>query len=180
VLALPFLGRLAHGLGAQRLIWIGGLGIVPAALPWVLSDHFGVLLAAQLVAGVFWAGYELATFLLVFEHIPDDERTSVLTLFNFANAATIAAGSLVGGALLATLGANREAYVAIFALSTGLRALTPLLLARLGVPARVPVPLPAEAVIARTIAVRPSLGSIDRPILPTVPHAEPEREPRPA
>lgn len=162
VVALPLWGRLGHRIGGQRLLWIGAVGIVPTALPWVFTEHFGVLLAAQVGAGVAWAAYELGTFLALFERLPDGERTSLLSIYNFANAAAIATGSIVGGAVLLHLGRTSEVYTFLFAATVVLRLVALAILPR--TPAPTPVPS-AEPIGARTIAVRPSLGAIERPIL---------------
>lgn len=175
ILMLPALGAVARRFGPRRLLWIGGLGIVPLSSLWLVSDHYGYLLGVQCVAGTMWAAYELATFLLVFETIPEEERTSVLTAFNLANAVAMVAGSLVGGWVLHALGESHTAYMAIFAGSSALRLVTVAFLRRVPTPILRPVP-----VALRTVAVRPSAGSIDRPILPSLPHdagGEPEESP---
>jgi MFS family permease len=171
---LPAAGRLAHRLGARRLLWIGGAGIVPLAVLWNLSTSFPYLMAVQILAGVAWGCYELATFLLLFEAIPDAERTSVLTTFNLVNAAAVACGSLLGGWLLSELGGDRSAYLVLFAVSSAARALTLPMLTRVADAPRV-----SEWIAFRSLAVRPSAGSIDRPILSTIPQAEPVVEAAP-
>ncbi len=161
---LPALGRLAQRFGADRLLWIGGIGIIPLAGVWVLSHSFWFLLAMQLIAGCAWAAYELATFLLVFETIPERERTSVLTAFNFANALAVVGGSLAGGALLAALGAGDQAYGVVFVVSSAARALSLVLLVRLA-----PIPVKVVPIAIRVLALRPSIGGVDRPIVTSLP-----------
>lgn len=162
VVALPLWGKLGHRIGGQRLLWIGAVGIAPTALPWVFTENVGILLAAQVGAGVVWAAFELGTFLALFERLPDGERTSLLALYNLANAAAIATGSIVGGAILLRFGRTNEVYTFLFAATVVLR------LGALAILPRTPAPTPvpsAEPIGARTIAVRPSLGAIERPIL---------------
>ncbi len=130
VVTLPAFGSLAHRFGATWLLWLGGLGIVPMAACWVVSDWLPWLLAVQVTSGTVWAAYELATALLFFETIPEQERTSVLTAFNLANAFAIAVGSLIGGTLLTAGGDGRAAYLTLFLASSGARLLTVILLAR--------------------------------------------------
>ncbi len=62
--------------------------------------------------------------LLFFETIEPDERTSVMTTFNLANALATAAGALLGGGLLAVCGKTQQIYLLLFALSSAARALT--------------------------------------------------------
>lgn len=163
--ALPSLGRLARRIGARQLLWIGGLGIVPVAGFWLISINFAFLVVVQVAAGLAWAAYELAMFLLFFEAIPEKERTSVLTIYNVGNAVATAVGALLGGSVLWTVGKQPETYLAIFGLSSVARLVALALLWRVPpVDARATV-LPAR----RILSLRPSVGSVDRPILASLP-----------
>ncbi len=166
MLALPLIGRIAQRVGPGRVLWIGGLGIIPLAAMWLVPAGpymFEYLIFAQLLSGTLWACYEMGTFLLLFETIPAAERTSMLTLFNCANAAAIVTGAAVGGWLLSTFGTDHSAYMLVFLISSAARLLTVGLLTRISPPRVAPVPVPV-----RTIAVRPSAGSIAPPLLPGI------------
>lgn len=128
--ALPLHARIAERRGIRALLWIGGLGLAPSIGVWMLTDDFLLLLLAQLFSGFVWSAYELSTFLLFFEAIRPEERTSVLTKYHLANAIAITAGSLMGGALLAWAGGTAAAFVLLFAFSTILRLGTLALLGR--------------------------------------------------
>jgi MFS family permease len=132
IVALPALGRFAQRFGTRRLLWLGGVGIAPMSAAWLISNHFVYLIGLQLVVGVVWAAYELSIALLFFEAIPEQHRTSVLTLFNFANAAATVVGSLAGGLALVYFGKIQIVYLTLFALSSVAR------LAALGLLWRVP------------------------------------------
>lgn len=132
-ISLRWWGRLAHRTGAQRLLWIGSIGLVPLAGGWVVSSNYLWLLALQLVAGAAWGAYELALVLLFFETIHESERTSLLTLYNVANSIALAVGSLVGAVILNGLGISVVSYLWVFAASTFFRGLTLLLLRRIPV-----------------------------------------------
>lgn len=161
VVALPALGRLARSIGARQLLWLGGIGIVPVSGMWLVSNAFSYLLFVQVLAGLTWAAYELAMFLMFFESIPAKERTSVLTTYNFGHALATVIGSFVGGLMLAGLGKTPSVYLAIFGLSSVARLATIMLLSR--------VPQSDAGAIAivgrRILGIRPAVGSIDRPIL---------------
>jgi MFS family permease len=159
-LALPALGHFARRFGARRLLWLSGAGVVPLPALWNLSDSLAYLMGLQTLSGVIWGGYELAVLLLFFETIPHAERTSMLTFFNLANAAAMLAGSLAGAALLSALGESREGYAMLFGISSAGRCACLALLRRLPELRTIPRPL-----VLRTLAVRPSVGSVDRPVL---------------
>jgi len=163
--AMPMLGRFAKRVGAQGLLWLGGVGVIPLPAFWILSDnivYLGVLMAA---AGVSWGAYELATVLLMFDRITPAERTSVLTWFNLVSAIAIVGGSLVGGALLSGLGETSGAYHIVFVASTVMRFGVLLLLRRVVALHERPGAIDFHAVATRVLAVRPSMGSFDTPLL---------------
>jgi len=161
--ALPIMGRVAERVGPHTLLVYCGLGVVPLAACWLVSDQFYYLAALQFVAGAVWAGYELAMLLMFFEAIPTEERTSLLTVYNLGNSAAMAIGTLLGAGVLVMLGAHREGYLVAFWLSSALRLLPLILLRRI----RDTGPEPIVAATG-TVAVRASAGSIEVPIMATL------------
>ena len=121
IVFLPAMGRLVDRWGTTRLLWIGGIGLIPLSSLWILSDHFAYLLGLQILSGAAWAAYELAMLLLAFETIPREKRVGMLTVYNMANATAILLGSLVGGSILALLGEVRKAYWLLFLVSSTAR-----------------------------------------------------------
>jgi len=168
IAAMPALGRLAHHHGARALMWGGALGIVPLPLLWMLTDWIPALVAMQIASGIAWGAVELAILLSFFEHIAESERTGVLTLFNLANAIAVAAGAAAGSALFRALGPGRATFFTLFAISAAARAIA--LLALRGVRA---VEAPEAPLELRTVAVNPSEGALQGPVLPTA-QADPE------
>lgn len=140
VMAMPVLGRVAAQYGARRLLWLGGVGIVPLSGAWLFSNSFGYLVLLQAIVGVAWGAYELGMFLSFFEHIKVEERTSMLTKFNFAHAVATAAGSFLGAAVLAAGDKATAMYLTLFVCSSAAR------LASLGLLWRVPSKQPARRV----------------------------------
>jgi MFS family permease len=155
----PLLGEVAHRYGANRLMWIGGVGIVPVAALWLVTDAYAWLALAQALAGCAWAAFELGAFLLFFDAIREDERASVLTVYQLTNAAAMLLGSIAGGLILRGLGGDREAYAALFLLSTIARAVPLGLLGRLT--GRRVREIPKSLAV---LAVRPAAGILGRPL----------------
>ncbi|MFN6104529.1 MAG: MFS transporter [Planctomycetaceae bacterium] len=122
IVALPACGRLATLFGARRLLWLGGIGIMPVSGSWLYASEFWQLVMIQFLGGVVWAAYELAMLLMFFESVRKEERTSILTMFNLGNSVALALGSILGGCLLKILGESREAYLFLFAVSSFARA----------------------------------------------------------
>ena len=164
IIALPWWGRRVHAMGAQRLLWLGAWGILPLSSLWLVSQNFWWLMLIQVAGGMLWAAYELAFFLLFFESIEEEERTSLLTFYNLLNTTAWASGALLGGGLLSLWGLNLTAYLSVFFLSTVGRCFALLLLWHF--PIR---DVAAREVGVRTLAVRPNLASLDAPVLPSLP-----------
>jgi MFS family permease len=162
-LAQPLWGLFAHRYGAVHLLWMGGLGIVPLSALWLASDSFWYLLASQLIAGAAWGAYELASFLLLVETTREQERTSLWATYNLLNSTAMVGGSVIGAKVLGGLGADADAYAVVFWVSLAARLSTVLYLIRTHEVLRRPTP-----VVIGVDAVRPSAGSIDKPILASV------------
>jgi MFS family permease len=154
ILFLPAIGRLVQRWGAYRVFWLTALGVIPIPALWLISQAFPWLVVAQTFSGAVWAANDLASLMLFFETIPREKRVRVLTVFNLANAAATATGSLIGGALLMSLGASHAAYLGLFMISALARvaalvflvrvpAATAVRPARTGRPASIPLPQPA-------------------------------------
>lgn len=160
---LPWLGHRARLHGTRRVLWWGAVFVTPLPALWLVSHDYFYLLAVQLLAGCAWAAVELATLLSFFETLALEDRTSILTAYNVLQAAAMAAGSVVGAFLLNRLGADESAFAVVFLLSSAARLVSLVLLR--GAPLAETVP---EGVALRTLAVRPSAGAVQRPILPAL------------
>jgi MFS family permease len=143
---------------------LGSLGIVPLPALWLVSDSLPWLFFLQLLGGVSWAAFELATLLSFFEHIPPHSRTSLLSVYNAAYAVAIVAGGAVGGGVLALGGHGWASYAGLMLVST-LARLASLAMLR-GTPDVVP-PMEQPPSL-RTLSVRPSAGGLQRPVLQTL------------
>jgi MFS family permease len=95
---------------------------------FALPPETATIFILMALSGICWAGYEIATFLLLLDISKPEERTSILTSFNLLNALALVAGSLVGGSLLHWLGDDRTAYALLFLISAGARFAALLLL----------------------------------------------------
>ena len=166
--SLQLWGNVASRRGPRFLLWLGGISIVPLASLWTLGQSFAWVMCVQMLSGTFWAAYELGFFLMFFESMPVAQRARMLTIYNLANTCAWCAGSIVGGAVLATLGPSMTSYWTIFAMSSSGRLLALVLLLRID-----PVPLPKRPLKLawRVFGMRPSAGTLSTPVLATL---EPE------
>lgn len=131
VLLLPLVGRIAQKSGPTRVLWIGAIITAPGAALWGISDSFWWLLGLQFYAGFGWACWETGSFLLVFDVIPAERRTPVMTVYQLAQAIIMVGGSLLGASLLEWIGVDRTGYLALFIASSLMRFVAMFLLASL-------------------------------------------------
>lgn len=164
---MPLWGKLAQRTSAYRLLWIGGVGIVPMSSLWMVSDHLGYLMCLQLFSGLLWGAYELGMLLIFFEALPKAQRLRLLTIYNVGNSAAMVAGSLLGAALLKWADGSREVYFVMFAMSSVARLLA------LGLLARVPAVRQESDFLAEATSPESRRArALDQPVvapLPTLP-----------
>ncbi len=123
-LILPFVGRLAKRIGPGRVLWIGAVMVTPAAALWAVHDQFWWIILVQVYAACGWACWETATFLLIFDTIPAERRTTALTVYQFARSSAFLVGSFLGALVLEGFGVGPTGYVALFVLSSLMRGMT--------------------------------------------------------
>ncbi len=159
-LALRHCGAYAEKRGARRLLAIGGIGLIPFSVNWLVTPNFAFLFITQLASGAAWAAYELGMFLMLLDTTKPEERTSVVSQYQFLNSFAMVAGNGLGALGLWWMEATWTAYAWVFALSLVARILTvPLLMrTRAGSPH-------APHLEMETLAVRPSAGAVDAPIV---------------
>ncbi len=121
MLSLPWAGRFADRWGADRLLWVGSVGIVPISALWFVAQDVWFLACLQILSGLVWGCYELAMLLQFFGQIPGERRVAMLTLYNLGNSAAMVAGTLIGALILNSLGRNHDAYLFVFVASGCLR-----------------------------------------------------------
>ena len=131
IILMPLVGKIARRYGPARVLWIGAILLVPAAALWSVSSSFWWLLVLQFYVGFGWACWENGSFLLVFDFIPADRRTPVMTIYQLGQAIVMVCGSLLGAALLKGVGVGPAGYVALFLATSCMRFVALFLLASL-------------------------------------------------
>lgn len=124
LVAAPLFGELAAKIGTRRLLVVGGLAIVPIGALMTVSRSLAWILVVQVISGVAWAAYELASLLILFEGIPREARTRLLTVQNLVTACATVTGSLFGAFVASRLAAPGYVYPTLFCVSSLARLLT--------------------------------------------------------
>lgn len=154
----PAVAAFVRKTGAYRSLWLAGIVVAPPPLFWFLTPTLGALIALQVIAGIAWAAFELASTLLIYDNIAPRERIRILTIYNLLNACAVVVGALVGGALLGSA-PDAEGYRTIFTLSAVCRLLS--LSALFGVKK---IKIRFRQLAFRTVGLRPR-GPLSQPIL---------------
>ena len=127
------LGRLADHWGAHRLQLISGLLIPILPFAWVFTRAPWHVIPINIVGGVLWGAYGLASFNLLLELTPQEGRARYSAIYQIIVTVALAAGAAVGGWMVTKWG-----YTAIFITSAIGRLIAALLFARF---VRPPVPV---------------------------------------
>jgi MFS family permease len=163
ILSASYWGEIACSYGNRRALQVAAVLIVPLSALWVVSDNFAYLMGLQLLAGFAWAGFELTTFLNLFDCTNDRTRARVLSIYNLLNGVLIVSGSLLGGATMQLLGGG--GYHVVFIVSSVCRAAIVLLMGRgVGVRRR-PWEHSFGNVFTRVITFRVGEGEDIRPVV---------------
>lgn len=162
-LFFPMSHRFAARLGLSKLLVLAGVGVALVPICWSMGTRLEWLLWVHILSGASWAALEYSSFQLMMRDTPAEYRTEFFSLANSSSGVLQVIASWIGGTLLRD---NVLTYTQIFTVSGVLRAI-PLCfllfqLSRLRIPRRL-VPLPM-----RPMTVRPSAGTVERPILPAV------------
>jgi MFS family permease len=163
ILSASYWGDIARSYGNRRALQVAVVLMVPLAAMWAVSNNFAYLMGLQLLAGFAWAGFELTTFLNLFDCTNARTRAHVLSIYNLLNGVLIVSGSLLGGTAMHLLG--DAGYHVIFMASSVCRAAIVLLMGRgVGVRRR-PREHSFSDVFTRVITFRVGEGEEIRPVV---------------
>ena len=142
----------ADRLGRRRMLVLGGLLMVGAGLPFLLSRDFAVLVVAATLGVISPSGNEVGPFLAIEQAalaqvLPEDRRTGAFAWYHLAGAFATACGALAGGWAAQALQARGMAPVASYRVLVAAYAAAGFLLAALfaRVSPGVEPPAPARA-----------------------------------
>lgn len=118
---MQVIARYAKRIQSDRLLLFSSWGIVLIPLFWTFSSKSFYLIPLEVCSGMLWGCFELSLFLTIFNHIPEEEQTSVLTSFNFLHMIAIIAGTTLGAWTFESLDQGTQRYYIVFAVSAALR-----------------------------------------------------------
>jgi MFS family permease len=106
------LGKLADRWGARRMQLVSGLLIPILPIAWAFARAAWHIIPINLVSGVLWGAYGLASFNLLLELTPQEGRARYSAMYQVCVTLALAIGAMVGGWMVTHFG-----YTAIFVTS---------------------------------------------------------------
>lgn len=172
--SLPAWGRLIDRYGARAVLLLAAVLVALVPLPWLWARGVAVVIVAQALSGLSWAGHEVSQFSLLLESSPARSRLHVFAVLSVLNGLAQLVGSLLGGWLL--LSVDRR-FSILFIASAAFR-----LVVALAAPRIIPQRVGARGVgrrqlFMRLLGFRPSGGMESRPVpVDEKPNIAPQRD----
>ncbi|MFO0980492.1 MAG: MFS transporter [Planctomycetota bacterium] len=170
-LSLPLWGRLADRHGTHRMMKLAGLLLPVWPLLWVFATSLPQLIAIELCAGLFAAGFEITTFTFLFELTTRGERLAIAAYSNILSGFGMILGTLIGLWLADSTLVAGMTYQGCFAASAVLRLMSVALLGRMK-DVRIVEALSARQMFLRFFSLS-NRGPGGRPVIPDEPLPKP-------
>lgn len=161
VFMFRFLQKKAKSRHINNLLVLSSFGIATTPLLWNISQSYPWILFIEMLSGCYWAGFELSTILLFYQKIEDHERTSVMSYITFFNITGMVIGSLSGALMMKLMPAHWDSYLALFMISTFLRASVVFLTPHISFKGSIPRFISFN----RVFMTRSPYGALTRPIV---------------
>lgn len=158
---LPIWGRLIDQHGPRQVYGLALLGVALIPLPFLLSRGLGMVLVAQAVSGIAWAGHELSQFALLLDSSYKRTRPQLFAAQSLLNGSAQLVGCLAAGPFLGLVDGNLRM---VFLVSMIGRLAVGLALPRL-LPVQHGPTLPTRReLLLRVIGIRAHGGLVHRPL----------------
>ncbi|MBU4152668.1 MAG: MFS transporter [Proteobacteria bacterium] len=96
-LMFRYWGELSDRFGNKKILSLCGWGISVVPALWLFSSHIVYLMLIQVVAGIIWAGFSLASSNFLFDAVSPPKRARCVAYQGLINGAAVLCGSLGGG-----------------------------------------------------------------------------------
>ena len=97
----PVLGKLSDKFGNVRLLQMGAIIIPLLPILWIFfNTPLGLILGPQLLGGIGWTSFNLATSNFIYDNIAGKMRGTYIAFYNFILGISILVGGMAGGFLI--------------------------------------------------------------------------------
>lgn len=98
--ALQTWGRICDAYGSRIVLVCTGTLITLFPSLWLVSTSFWFIIGVQMISGMSWSGFSLATTNYLFDSVPAEKRSQYMAFHNILTAVGASVGAIAGGALL--------------------------------------------------------------------------------
>jgi MFS family permease len=115
----PVLGKLSDKFGNVRLLQIGGIIIPILPILWIFfNSPLGLIFGPQLLGGIGWTSFNLATSNFIYDNIAGKARGTYIAFYNFILGISVLIGGMTGGLIITYIPINfMNRYHFIFLIS---------------------------------------------------------------
>ncbi|MBN2057173.1 MAG: MFS transporter [Candidatus Saganbacteria bacterium] len=92
-------GGFADRYGNRKIFLLNAVLIAVVPLLWLFSRRMWYLIVIQLLAGIVWAGFNLATANFIYDAVVSAKRERCVSYYNFLSGIGLGLGALIGGYL---------------------------------------------------------------------------------
>ncbi|MFX0005499.1 MAG: MFS transporter [Promethearchaeota archaeon] len=104
LLFFPLLGRLSDRFGNVLLLKIGSIIIPFLPLFWIIYiSPLQIFLGIQILSGIGWTAFNLATSNFIYDNIPSKQRSKSLAIYNSLIGLAMIGGSFLGSILISVI-----------------------------------------------------------------------------
>jgi MFS family permease len=159
ILANPYFGFLSDKYGDKPIgvLCMLGTAIVPIAFIFVTPSLLWLIIPAQILSGVMWAGMDLTTWNLMIDLTEKDKRALQVAEFNLMTSIPMVISPVIGGLIADNAAFVLSGIPLVFAIAAVLRAIPVFMLSKLH-ETRIKHEHAVTDVFAHVVAIHPVHG----------------------
>jgi len=159
ILAHPHFGYVTDKYGDRpvAVISIIGTALVPLAFIFVTPQTLWLIIPAQIISGIVWAGTDLSTWNLLLDLTKREKRAMQVAEYNFLTSIPMVIAPVIGGLVADNLVLGLSGIPLVFAIAFVLRAIPGFLLLRVH-ETRAGAERPIGEVFAHVLTIHPFHG----------------------
>ncbi len=127
LLLMPIWGKFSDKYGRKETMTLSTILISIMPILWLFSSSPYYLILPQIIGGIGWAGFSLASFNFIYDSTSPEKRAFCVSYYNILLGIGIFIGSALGGLILQKiplLNLNMNKFFIVFLISASLRSLT--------------------------------------------------------
>lgn len=128
LLSMPLWGKFSDKYGSVKAMKITSMLIPLLPFLWLISRNFCYLVAVQIFAGFFWAGFNLAASIFIYNAVTRERMGLCAAYSNILQTIGVFVGATLGGLLSTYTKLGINPFFALFILSGIMRFLIPIIM----------------------------------------------------